>query len=322
MRVWQDLSRDNVSLVAGGLAMYSLLSVFPALAAAVSFYGLMFSPDAVVKQLSAFSGVMPPGVWDIFEQELQDVAGHESGTLTLAALLAVGVALFSARSGMSSLMQAANIAYQEREKRGLIRQLLTSLAFTLGAILSFIMMLLLGVAVPLIFAVFTHSAWVQIAVEILRWLLLWLFAVAGLAITYRFAPAREPARWRWLTWGSVVAATLWLGGSVLFSLYVKTIGSYARTYGALGGVIVLLMWFYLSSFFLVLGAEINAEMERQTRRDTTEGPEAPLGQRGAYAADTVGPTAGEMKRMNGTLLPDKRKIGASPLTDGGPLAHG
>lgn len=322
MRVWQDLSRDNVTLIAGGLAMYSLLAVFPALAAAVSFYGLLFSPADVIKQMGAFAGVMPPGVWDIFNTDLQDIVRHETGTLTMAALIALGVALFSARSGMSSLMQAANIAYQEREKRGFIRQVLTSLAFVLGAILSFIVMLLLGVAVPLIFAAFTKSAWVQIAVEVLRWLLLWLFAVAGLALTYRFAPAREPARWRWLTWGSVVAATLWLGGSVLFALYVRTLGSYAKTYGALGGVIVLLMWFYLSSFLLVLGAEINAEMERQTRRDTTEGPEAPLGQRGAYAADTVGPTAAEMKRTNGSLVPDKRKMGASPMTQGGPLAQG
>jgi len=322
MRVWQDLSRDNVSLVAGGLAMYSLLSVFPALAAAVSFYGLLFSPEDVVKQMSAFAGVMPPGVWDIFNTDLQDIVRHETGTLTVAALVAVGVALLSARSGMASLMQAANIAYQEREKRGFIRQVLTSLAFTLGAIVSFMVMLLLGVAVPLVFAAFSKTAWTQIGVEVLRWALLWLFAVVGLAVIYRFAPARERARWRWVTWGSVVAATLWLGGSVLFALYVKTIGSYTRTYGALGGVIVLLMWFYLSSFFLVLGAEINAEMERQTRRDTTDGPEAPLGQRGAYAADTVGPTAREMKRVNGSLIPDKRKMGASPLTKGGPLSQG
>lgn len=321
MRVWQDLSRDNVSLIAGGLAMYSMLAVFPALAAAVSFYGLLFSPGDVAKHMSVFAGVMPPGVWDIFNTDLQDVTRHETGTLTVAALLAVGVALFSARSGMSSLMQAANIAYQEREKRGFIRQILTSLVFTLGAILAFLVMLLLGVAVPLIFAAVSKSPWAQIAVEVVRWILLWVFAVFGLAVTYRFAPARQPARWHWVTWGSVVAATLWLSGSVLFSLYVRTLGSYAKTYGAMGGVIVLLMWFYLSSFFLVLGAEINAEMERQTRRDTTEGPEAPLGERGAYAADTVGPTASEMKRMNGSLVPDKRKMGASPLTEGGPLAQ-
>jgi membrane protein len=296
LRVRGDLSRDNVSLVAGGLAMYALLSVFPALAAAVSFYGLLFSPADVIKQMSAFSGVLPPGVWDIFNNQLQDVARHQTGTLTIAATLAALVALSSARSGMASLMQAANIAYQEREKRGWFRQLITSMVFTLAAILGFILMLLLGVAVPLALNTLTSSTWAQGIVVIARWGLLWAFAVFALAAIYRFAPAREHARWRWVTWGSVVAATLWLAGSVLFAYYVRTLGSYARMYGALGGVVVLLMWFYLSSFFIVLGAVINAEMERQTRRDTTEGGEAPMGQRGAFVADTVGPSAPEMAR--------------------------
>jgi membrane protein len=296
VRVKEDLGRDNVSLVAGGLAMYALLSVFPALAAAVSFYGLLFSPADVIKQMSAFSNVLPPGVWDIFNNQLQDVARHQTGTLTIAATLAVLVALSSARSGMASLMQAANIAYQEREKRGWLRQLALSVVFTLGAILAFILMLLLGVAVPLAFNHISASSWAQAAVIVARWGLLWAFAVLTLAVIYRFAPAREHARWRWVTWGSIVAATLWLAGSVLFALYVRTIGSYARMYGALGGVAVLLMWFYLSSFFVVMGAVVNGEMERQTRRDTTDGKEAPMGQRGAYVADTVGPSAPEIAR--------------------------
>jgi membrane protein len=294
MRVKNDLSRDNVSLIAGGLAMYALLSVFPALAAAVSFYGLVFTPTDVIQQMHAFSAVLPPGVWDIFNNELQDVARRESSTLTVGAVLGAVVALASARSGMASLIQAANIAYQEREKRGLLKQVMTSVAFTLGAILGFILMLLLGVAVPLLFKVISTNPWVQNAVSILRWALLWAFAVLGLALIYHFAPARERARWRWVTWGSVFAATLWLAVSILFAIYIATFGSYAKTYGALGGVVVLLMWFYLSSFCLVLGAEINSEMERQTTRDTTDGPEAPMGQRGAYAADTLGPSAAEM----------------------------
>jgi membrane protein len=292
LRIKDDLSRDNASLVAGGLAMYGLLSVFPALAAAVSIYGLVFTPDDVARQLSTFAGVLPPGVWDIFKTDLQDVAKRQSGSLTLAAVLATATALISARSGMASLMQATNIAYQEREKRGWFRQVAVSLAFTVGGVLSFVVLLLFGIAVPLVFNAFT-SPWVQDVAAILRWLLLWMFAVLGMAVVYRFAPAREKAQWQWVTWGSVVAATLWLVGSVLFSVYVRVFGSYAKTYGALGGVVVLLLWFYLSSYFLVLGAEINSEMERQTKLDTTDGPPEPLGKRGAYAADTVGPSAEE-----------------------------
>jgi membrane protein len=298
-RVYRDIGRDNVSLVAGGLAMYAVLSVFPALAAAVSLYGLIFTPDDVIKQMNGFAGILPPGVWDIFNGQLQDVARRETSALTVGVVLGVLIALASARSGMAALMQAANIAYQEREKRGFFRQLWTSVLFTLGGMLAFILMLLLGVAIPLVFKAFGASPWVQGAVAILRWVLLWVFAVLGLAVTYRLAPARERARWRWVTWGSVFAATLWIAGSILFAFYVGTFGSYAKTYGALGGVIVLFMWFYLSSYVVVLGAEINAEMERQTTCDTTGGPELPMGQRGAYAADTVGPSAQEMQKAHG-----------------------
>jgi membrane protein len=187
-----------------------------------------------------------------------------------------------------------NIAYQQREKRGFFKQLMTSVVFTLGAILGFIAILLLADAVPLIFEAFTSSPWVERVVATLRWALLWAFVVLGLAVTYRYAPVRKLARWRWVTWGSVVAATLWVAGSLLFAFYLRTFGSYARVYGALGGVVVLLMWFYLSSFFVVLGAEINAEMERQTKQDTTEGAEVPMGQRGAHVADSLGPSAAEM----------------------------
>lgn len=301
MRVKSDLRRDNVSLVAAGLAMYALLSVVPALAAAVSFYGLLFTPADTIKHMNAVSALVPPGVRDIFNSELQDVARRQTGTLTVAAMLAVLVALASARSGMAALMQAANIAYQEHEKRGFFKQLMTSVSFTLGAILGFVVMLLLALAVPMVFKASISSPWVESVVTTLRWALLWAFAVLGLAVTYRFAPARQLARWRWVTWGSVVAATLWVTGSLLFAFYLRTFGSYAKMYGVLGAVVVLLMWFYLSSFFVVLGAEINAEMERQTKQDTTEGAEVPMGQRGAHAADSVGPSAAEMTQAKRSL---------------------
>ena len=301
MRVKSDLSRDNVSLMAGGLAMYALLSVFPALVAALSFYGLLFTPTHVIKHMNALSSLLPPEVRDIFNSELQDVARRQTGTLTLAAMLAVLVALVSAHSGMATLMQAVNIAYQEREKRRFFKQLMTSVSFTLGAILGVIVMLYLTVAVPMVLNALITSPWVESVVATLRWALLWAFAVLSLAITYRFAPVRKLARWRWVTWGSVIAATLWVTGSLLFAFYLRIFGNYAKVYGALGGVVVLLMWFYLSSFFVVLGAEINAEMERQTKQDTTEGAEVPMGQRGAHAADSVGPSAAEMAQAKRSL---------------------
>jgi membrane protein len=162
-------------------------------------------------------------------------------------------------------------------------------------------MLLLAVAVPMALKALITSPWVESAVATLRWALLWVFAVLSLTVTCRFAPARKLARWRWVSLGSVVAATLWVTGSLLFALCLRIFGSYANMYGALGGVVVLLMWFYLSSFFVVLGAEINAEMERQTKQATIEGAEVPIGQRDTHAADSVGPCAAVMTQAKRSL---------------------
>jgi len=291
-RVMKRLPSDNVSLVSGGLAMYALLSVFPALAALVFLYGLLASPGDVVEHMKVFSSLLPPGTWQIFEKQLQTLVQHDQRTLTAAAAGGGLVSLWSARSGMSSLMTATNIAYGEREKRSFFLQILLSLGFTVIAVGGFLSLLSLGVAVPVVLKVAGTSAWVQIAADVVRFALLWLMSLLGLAFIYRYAPARERAQWRWVTWGSAIAATLWLTATALFAVYVRSVGSYDRTYGALGGVIVLLMWFYISSLIVVLGAEINAEMERQTVKDTTV-RHAPLGQRGAYAADTVGPSANE-----------------------------
>jgi membrane protein len=167
---------------------------------------------------------------------------------------------------------------------------------TAGAVIGFLAMLSLGFAIPVALKIIGTSNWVQWAGVVLPWAVLWVFAVIGLAFVYRYAPARQPARWQWVTWGSAIAATLWLVASALFAVYVRTFANYGKTYGALGGVIALLMWFYFSSVLVVIGAEINAEMERQTKQDTTEGPQAPMGERGAYAADTIGPAAGEHAR--------------------------
>lgn len=290
-RVKNEIGSDHVTLVAAGLSMCALLAVFPGLAAVIAIYGLFASPQNVVEHMQVFSNLLPPGTWDLFKTQLQTVASQAQGSLTFAAVGSLLIALWSAKGGMSALMTATNIAYAEPEKRGFFKQLLVSLAFTVGAIVGFLCVLGLGVALPVAMKVLGTSDWAQVLVLVLRWVALWVVVVLGLAVLYRYAPSRERARWHWVTWGSAIAATLWLIVSVLFAWYVSSFASYSKTYGALGGMIALLMWFYLTSLAVLIGAEINSEMERQTMRDTTEGPEAPLGQRGAYAADTVGPTA-------------------------------
>lgn len=288
LRIWQKLGDDNVSLIAAGVALNTLLAVFPAMAVLASIYGMFASPAEVAQQIAPFYGILPHAAAGIIQAQLEALARPRDQTLGIAAIVSFVVSIYYSSQGVAALMSATNIAYSEGERRGFFKRLVVAFGFAVGAVVGFVVMLLLTVAVPLGLEHLPLPRFVQQAALVLRWILLWLFAVLGLAIVYRYAPSRENARWRWVTWGSVVAATLWLVSSVLFSLYVRNFGSYGKTYGALGGVIVLIMWFYLQGYSIVLGAEFNAETEHQTAVDTTNGPPAPMGERGAYVADTLG----------------------------------
>lgn len=298
MRVRKALTQDNASLVASGLALYALLAVFPALAAAVSIYGLFASPQEISQHLQTVGGMLPEDALRILNEQLSQLANRGQQTLSVGVIAGILIALWSARKGMTALMSATNIAYNEEEERGFFKQLVVSSTFTVGAVIGFLVVLSLTVAIPIVLHALPLGPAAEIVVLALRWALLWIVAVVGLAVVYRYAPDRETARWRWLTPGSAIAASLWLAGGLLFAVYVRNWGSYGETYGALGGVIVLLMWFYLSGYIIILGAEINSELERQTVKDTTEGAPKPLGERGAYSADTVGPTAGGKEPAN------------------------
>jgi len=294
-RVRREMTADNVDIIAGGLALYALLAVFPALAAAVSIYGLFASPADMANHLQQVGSTLPEDATKILQQQLNDLSEHPQDTLSIGIIIGIVLALWSARKGMVALMTATNVAYDEEENRGFFKQLLVSMAFTVGAVIGFLAVLALGVAVPVVLSFIPLGPAAEVVLLVLRWVLLFAVAVLGLAVLYRYAPDRKGARWRWVTPGSLIAATLWLIGSALFAIYVRNWGSYGETYGALGGVIVLLMWFYLSGYIVVLGAEVNSELERQTKKDTTTGTPKPLGQRGAYSADTVGPTSKEAK---------------------------
>ena len=290
LRVWQKIGQDNASLVAAGIALNTLLAVFPALGVAVLIYGLFSSPAGVAADMKPFFEILPPDAAKLLQDQLQSLVSPAHVKLGVGAIVSALLAFWSARQGNVALMTATNIAYYERERRGFFTQVAISLAFTVSAVIAFLVMLVLGVAVPLVIRVLPLGPAAAAAILAFRWVLLWLFSIGALAVVYRYAPDRRRAKWQWVTWGSAVAATLWLSGSVLFELYVKNFSSYGVTYGALGGVIVLIMWFYLGGYAVVLGAEINAEMEHQTAVDTTEGPPKPMGRRGAFVADTLGKT--------------------------------
>jgi len=286
-RVWRETVSDQVSMAAASCAFYAMLALFPAITVLISLYGLLFDPSAIERQLAAIRDVLPAMAFDLVAQRLHDLISRPASSLSWGLVIGTVVALWSASAGIKSLMTALNVAYEEREKRGLIGFNLTALLFTLCALFGVALSLTLIVGLPTILRLDLLAPWGAMAARLVTYTLLLVCVVAGLALLYRFAPSRETARWHWVTPGSLLAAVVWLVASILFSLYVGRFASYDATYGPLGAVAVLLIWFYISAFVVMLGAELNAELELQTRRDTTTGPERPMGRRGAFVADHV-----------------------------------
>ena len=289
LRVKSEISDDHISMAAAGVAFYGLLSIFPAIAALIGIAGLMLDPAAIEAQLEQVASMLPQDAAQIVQDQGRKVA-QNSGGATFAAIGGVLLALYSASSAMRTLMESMNIAYDEDEKRGMVRLYATALLLTMILIVGAVVALAATLVLPALLGSLGLGSVFQAVLTYGRWPALALLMILGLAIIYRYGPSRENARWRWITPGSVAATLLWLVASILFSIYVRNFGSYNETYGSLGGVIILLMWFWLSAFVVLLGAELNAEMEHQTERDTTTHGRQPMGQRGARMADSVGPT--------------------------------
>ena len=289
LRVKDEISRDHVSLVAAGVAFYGLLAVFPAITALMAITGLMFEPTELVGALEGVAGVVPQDVATILLDQAKQVAGSQQGGLTLGLILGLGLALWSASAGVGSLMEGINLAYDEEETRGFVKLKALTILLTLCMILGILVAASLIVAVPVALEFLTFAPGMETLIQALAYVPLALIILTGLAILYRFAPDRNAARWRWLAPGTMAAAALWLVASIGFSIYVSNFGSYNETFGSLAGVVVLLMWMWISAFIVILGAEINSEAEAQTARDTTTGPREPMGHRGAVKADNLGP---------------------------------
>ena len=288
LRVKARIASQNLSIIAAGVAFYALMAIFPALVALVALYGLAFDPRQVSDQVAALGSMLPKEAADIVVAELRDLTTTNPTALGTGALVGLVVAFWSASAGIRTLMKALNVAYNEEEKRGFFRFYATALLLTCAALVGFACVIAAIVALPLIAGFLGLGPVADTLVSLARWPIVALAAMIGLAIMYRYGPSREEPRWIWVSHGALFATAAWLAGSVLFSLYVSHFGSYNKTYGSAGAVVVLLTWLLLGAYAILVGAEINAESERQTRRDTTTGREKPLGQRGAYAADTVG----------------------------------
>ena len=289
IRVYSEFSENRIFSLAAASTYYGLLAMFPAMAALVAIYGLFSDPNEIGKQLSSLQGLLPGGAMDIIGDELKRVASQSNGTLSFAMIAGVIVALWSANSGVKSLFYSLNQVYGEKEKRGFIKLNLVSLTFTISAIALLILSVVAIVALPVALDQLGLSSAITIAAKVIRWPILLIVIAVALAFVYRFGPSRKEPKWRWVTWGSTTAALFWVVASFLFSWYAANFGSFNKTYGSLGAIIGFMVWIWISMIMVLLGAELDAEMEHQTTRDTTTGSAKPMGQREAHMADTVGP---------------------------------
>ena len=287
VRVYRNIQDHRLMLIAAGVTYYSLLALFPALAALVSLFGLVADPEAIQQQLANMEGVVPEGALQIIGDQISQLQAQGGGTLGLYFFIGLAISLWSANAGVKSIFEALNVVHDEPERRSFIQYNLQALLFTLGGIL-FIILAVTGIVVlPAVLAFVGLQSMAGWIISIVRWPLLLIAILLGLALLYRYGPSRENPEWRWVSPGSIFTAVVWLAGSILFSWYVSNFGSYNKTYGSLGAVVGFMVWMWLSATIVLIGAEINAETEAQTRKDTTSGAPRPMGQRGARAADHV-----------------------------------
>jgi len=284
-RVVRRNAESRMGLIAAGVAFYSLLALFPAIAAMISVYGLVADPAQVDRQFATVAEILPQEVYAMISGQMREVAAGSGDALGVGLVGALLVSVWSSTKGTKSLIEALNVAYEEDERRGLLHFNLFALAFTGFFVVLGVVAIGAVVAIPVVLSVIGLGAVVETLMQWLRWPLLAALLLFTLAIVYRYGPCRRKARWNWVSWGSASAVLLWLAASGLFSFYVANFGAYNATYGSIGAVVIMLMWLFISAFVILAGALLNAEVERQTALDTTGGPDRPMGDRGAYVAD-------------------------------------
>jgi membrane protein len=291
LRVKDQIKEDLVPLMAGGVAFYLLLALFPALVALVSIYGLVADPAEVSEQVADATTALPESARELITEQLESIADGAGGGLGLAVIGGVLAALWSASSGMKHLIGAVNAAYDERETRKFLKLRGLSLAMTVGAVLFTGIALGVVAVLPAMVDRLPLGVVGQVLVQVGSFVLLAGAFVVALAVLYRYAPDRDAPKWRWVSWGAVIATAIWIIASIGFSFYVANFGNFGEAYGSIGAVIVLMLWLMITAFTIILGAEIDSELEAQTAKDSTTGEAQPMGQRGAEKADNLGHAA-------------------------------
>jgi membrane protein len=286
-RTYREIGRDRLNVVAGGVTFYSLLALFPAIGVFVSIYGLVADVGQVREQLGDLAAFIPPDILNLVGDQMVRLAGQRQASLSVAFAVSFLLSIWTANAGMAALFDGLNVAYDETEKRNFFVLRGITLGFTVGAILFITATTGILVALPI---ALLWLGWAGSAAWVipLRWVLLLAVATFAFTMLYRYGPSRQKARWRWISWGAVAAAFGWIGGSLGFSWYLNNVAHYDVTYGSLGAVIGFMVWIWFSIMVVLLGAELNAEIEHQTALDSTTGAPMPMGERGAAMADTVG----------------------------------
>ncbi|WP_018983153.1 YihY/virulence factor BrkB family protein [Salinimonas chungwhensis] len=304
-RVFTKNQEHNLPIIAAGVAFYFLLAIFPLLGAVISFYGLMVSPEELREHMAMLVDVVPSQSRYILEEQLKNLTEKSSSTLSWGLLLSIVISLWSSSKGANALITACNITYNEAKGRNFFKGLVARMTGTTSIILTIIVALALITVVPKwinwISAGYistSHANFITLPVMLL------LFN-ASLSALYRYGPHRRPAKWRWVTIGSILATVLWIMASYGFSFYLSEFASYNKTYGSVGGIIILLMWLYLSAYIILLGAEINAAIELQTTADSTVGEDKPKGDRGAFVADHTPEDVREMEAQEASPYQQK-----------------
>jgi membrane protein len=263
---WAELDRDHVSIMAAGVAFYALLSIFPGMSALISIYGLVADPATIENQLNSLAGILPQEALKLLSDQLHALVAAPRDKLGLGLVVSLLLALWSSTSGTGAVMQALNVAFEEEERRGVLSFYGRAIALTLGIGLFALLSLFLIAVVPAIIDLLPLAELWRDRVSLIRWPLLAIFAIVALGVLYRYAPARQHPSWNCLSPGTIAAAVLWLVGSAGFSFYVARFSSYDKTYGSLGAVVILLMWFYVTAFIILAGAELNSEIEKARAR--------------------------------------------------------
>lgn len=286
-RVIAQIKEDNVPIVSAGVAFYFFLALFPAIAAIVSIYGLVVDPAQVEQQMSQVSQFLPEQAYEMISMILERTAGKSEESLGWSLVLSVLFSLWSTNKATHAVFVGINIAYHEKEDRGFIKLKAIELLFTFGVLITGILSVAFVVGYPALIDKLNLPDLLQLVFAVLRWLILAAIVYFSLSVVYKVAPNRSNPTFKWVTPGSLLATVFWLAGSLLFTFFVNNFGNYDKTYGSIAAVAILMLWFFLTGFIVIMGAEINSETEHQTDVDTTVGDPKPMGQRGAYYADRV-----------------------------------